>query len=323
MKAVTFRSYGPPSVLRLEDLPKPYPKENEILVKLSSSAVNQGDLHIRAANPWAVRLVFGFFKPRNPILGSVFAGEIEKIGNKVTKFQVGDRIFGMTGFGLGTYAEYKCFRESATICHIPAKCSFNEAAALPFGGLTALHFLKLCSIKPGQKVLIYGASGSVGTAAVQYAKFLGAEVTAICSSSNFELVKSLGADRTIDYMLNDFSKEAIVYDVIFETVGKSNLKSNLHALSKKGFLILGAANFTDTLKGYWISLTSSQKVISGVSSELKENLTEICKLFELGKFHASIDKIYPLEDLAQAHTYADLGHKRGNVVIEIHRNNDV
>lgn len=317
MKAITCRSYGPPSALKLEEVQTPEPKKNEILIRIHASAVNTGDLRIRKADPFLVRLFFGFFKLRNPILGSVFGGRIERIGENVTKFNIGDKIFGMSGFGLGFYAQYKCLSESGTICKIPTNSTFQEAASIPFGGLTAVHFLKLCNVQSGQKVLVYGASGAVGTAAIQYAKVLGAEVTAVCSSSNFEFVKSLGADNTIDYLTEDFSTKGVLYDVIYETVGKTQLKSNLKALKKNGILILGSASFVDTLKGFWISMVTSFKVVSGVGSERTEDLQELCNLIEKGKYKPVIDKVYPLEKTAEAHEYADQGHKKGNVVIEI------
>jgi NADPH:quinone reductase-like Zn-dependent oxidoreductase len=314
MKAITYRNYGPPEVLKLEELPKPSPKKNEILIRIQATAVNSADWRIRKPDPPIARLFFGLTKPRNPILGGVLAGVIEAVGSKVTRFKPGDRVFGSTGMSFGAYAEYKCLPETAILSIIPAKLSEGEAAAIPFGALTALHFLQKCDLQKGQQILVYGATGSVGTSAVQLAKNFGAHVTAACGKSNHELARSIGADKVIDYDEESLSNS---FDVIFETVGKSDFNKNIKLLSKNGIMLLGSATLAETLKGIWSSLTSDKKIISGIISETNENLQYLTELAIAGKFRAVIDKTYPLEQIVAAHTYVEAGHKIGNVVIEI------
>jgi NADPH:quinone reductase-like Zn-dependent oxidoreductase len=218
MKAAVYFQYGQPSVLEVKEVAKPSPKDNEILLRIKASAVNSGDVKLRKADPFAVRFFYGLIKPKINILGSVFSGEVESVGKDVKKFKVGDLVFGHTDMRLGSYAEYKCFPEDGSLALKPANITHAEAAAIPFGGVTALHFIKKANIKPGQKVLIAGASGAVGSAAVQLAKSFGAEVTGVCSTANISLVKSLGADKVIDYTREDFTKNGEMYDLIFDTV---------------------------------------------------------------------------------------------------------
>lgn len=322
MKAAVFNNYGAPEVLKIEEMEKPIPKENEVLIKVFASSVTSGDSKLRRADPFAVRLVFGLFKPKkNMVLGNELAGEIEEIGENVTQFKKGDRVFGQSGMKLGANAEYKCISEDGPLELIPTGLTFEEAAAIPFGGGSSLHFLKKAgSIQRGQKILVYGASGSQGTAAVQLAKYFGAHVTGICSTANLELVKSLGADQVLDYTSDDFTLKGEKYDIIYDTVGKSPFLECVKSLNKKGiFLRAVTMDLSSVLKGLWISLVTSKKVVGGVVSEKKESLTFIKKIIEEGRFKPVIDKIYSLDQIAEAHDYVDKGHKKGNVIITIQK----
>ena len=317
MKAITFKKYGPPEVLQLIEVAKPIPKDNEILIRILSTAVNSGDVRLRKADPWAVRLFLGLTKPKINILGGVLSGKIEAIGKNVTKFKVGDEVFGATGMSFGAYADYKCLPENGILSIKPVNISHQQAATIPFGATTALYFLKKAGIKSGQKVLVYGASGAVGSAAVQLAKFWGAEVTGVCSTSNIGLVRSLGADRVIDYTKKDFTTNGETYDVIFETVNKLSFSASIKSLKKNGRLILGASGLFQQLRGVWTSITSSQKIISGMISQKAEDIIFLKELVERGFYKPVVDRIYSLEQMVEAHTYAEQGHKRGNVAITL------
>jgi len=315
MKAIVCTKYGPPEVLLLKEVEKPGPKDNEILIRIFNTAVNSADWRLRKADPGAVRLFFGFAKPKKPILGGVFSGEIEAVGKNVTRFKTGDQVFGSTGMRFGAYAEYTCLPEDGVFAIKPYNCSHKASATIPFGGTTALYFLKKASIKPGQKVLIYGASGAIGTAAVQLARYFGAEVTGVCSTSNLEMVKSLGATKVIDYTKEDFTTNGETYDVIFETVNKLSFSKSIMSLKKYGVLILGAAGISKMLQGLWHSITSSSKVLSGVMSESAEDIIFLKELIEQGHYKPVVDKTYCLEQMVEAHRYAEQGHKKGNVAI--------
>ena len=315
MKAITYTHYGAPGVLQLKDIEKPVPKGNEILVKIIATAVNSGDLRLRKADPFAVRFFFGLLKPTRSILGSVLSGEIEAIGSDVYLFKVGDQVFGKTGMRFGSYAEYICLPEGASLALKPANLTHEEAAAIPFGGTTALYFIKKAAIQPGQKVLISGASGAVGTAAVQLAKYFGANVTAVCSTSNIDLVKSLGANEVIDYTKEDFTKNGKTYDVIFDTVDKLSFSNALKSLNKDGRLVLAASGLPGMLQGLWTSITSRKKVITGVISDNAADMIFIKVLVENEKFKPVIDRTYLLEQIVEAHEYVEKGHKKGNVAI--------
>lgn len=321
MKAIVCTKYGPPDVLQLASVEKPAPGDNEILIKIHATAVSSGDVHLRKADPFAIRLFFGLTKPKRKILGYVLAGEIEAVGKDVKLFKKGDRVFGTTGMRMGAYAGYVCLPEDGVLGIMPANMTYEEAASIPFGGNTALYFLKKGNIQRGQKVLIYGASGAIGTAAVQLAKHFGAEVTGVCSTSNLEMVKSLGAGRVIDYTAADFTKSGETYDVIFDTVGKSSFSGSIRSLNENGTLILAAAGLPQMVRGLWTSMTSSKKVISGVMSEKAEDVDLFKELIEAGKIKPVIDRTYPLEQIADAHQYVDKGHKKGNVVITIDHEN--
>ncbi|HZY36560.1 MAG TPA: NAD(P)-dependent alcohol dehydrogenase [Mucilaginibacter sp.] len=317
MKAIVYTAYGPPEVLQLEEVEKPTPGDNEILVKVMATAVNSGDWRLRKADPFAVRLFFGLTKPKIHILGGVFSGVVEETGKDVTLFKVGDQVFGSTDMHFGAYAEYKCLSENGAMAIKPTNMTYLEAAVIPFGGATALYFIKKANIVSGQKVLINGASGAVGSAAVQLAKHFGATVTGICSTVNIDLVKSLGADKVIDYTREDFVKNGETYDVIFDTVKKLPFADCLRSLNKNGVLILSAAGLSDMMKGWWVSMTNGKKVMTGVIVQTAKDIAFLKELAEAGKMSAVIDRTYALEQIAEAHAYVEKGHKKGNVVIEL------
>jgi NADPH:quinone reductase-like Zn-dependent oxidoreductase len=317
MKAIVYTKYGPPEVLQLQEVAKPIPGDHEILIKIKATAVNSGDWRLRKADPFGVRLFFGLTKPKTHILGSVFSGEIEEAGKNVTLFKAGDAVFGTTDMRFGTYAEYKCMPENGALALKPAHITHTEAAAIPFGATTAWHFIQKANIKSGQKVLINGASGAVGSAAVQLAKYFGAHVTGVCSTSNMELVMSLGADQVIDYTKEDFTQNGETYDIIFDSVNVLSFSDSLKSLSTNGLLILSAAGMSEMLRGSWISLTSSRKVMTGLIRKTAQDMTFLADLIDLDKLKAVIDRTYPLEQTAEAHVYVEQGHKRGNVAIEI------
>ena len=318
MKAIVYTNYGPPNVLQLKEVDKPIPKSNEVLIKIFAATVTSADVRLRKADPFLIRLMLGLFKPKKiNILGTELAGEIEAIGKDVKLFNIGDQVFGpTTESGMGAYAEYKCMPENSVLDLKPANMSYEEAAAIFFGGHTALHFLRKGNIEPGQKVLIYGASGAVGTYAVQLAKHFGAEVTGVCSTVNLALVKSLGVDYAIDYTSTDFSQSGKTYDIIFDTVGKSPFSGAVKSLNKKGVYLRAVhMSFPAIFHGLWTTLTSGKKVIGGVAKEQKADLIFLKELIESGKIKAVIDRSYPLEQTAEAHAYVEKGHKKGNVVI--------
>lgn len=317
MIAAVYNQYGPPEVLQVKQVEKPMPKKNEILLRIRATAVNSGDWRLRKADPFAVRFIFGLIRPKINILGSVFSGEVESVGEDVKHFKVGDLVFGHTDMSLGSYAEYKCLPENASMAIKPANISHNEAAVIPFGGVTALHFLKKANIKPGQKVLVVGASGAVGSAAVQLAKSFGADVTGVCSTANIALVKSIGADKVIDYTKEDFNQSGETYDVIFDTVKAISVSRSIKSLNNNGIMVLSAAGVSEMLQGLWISMTSNKKVMTGVISHEAADIILIKELIETGKFKPVIDRTYPLAQIAEAHAYVEKGHKKGNVAIEV------
>jgi 2-desacetyl-2-hydroxyethyl bacteriochlorophyllide A dehydrogenase len=319
MKAIVYTKYGAPEVLQLKEVEKPVPKDNEILVKIKASAVNSADWRLRKADPYAVRLFFGMIKPKFTILGGVLSGEIEAIGKDVKRFKVGDEVFGSTALssGFGAYAEYKCVSEEAVLALKPTNSTHIEAAVIPFGATTALHFIKKAGIVPGQKVLVYGASGAVGSAAVQLAKHFGAHVTGVCSTANVALVQSLGADKVIDYTKEDFTQSGETYDVILETVNKTSFSRILKSLNKNGILILSAAGLSEMIQGAWTSMTGNRKVVTGVISETADDMVFLKELIETGQLKPVIDRTYSLAQMAEAHAYVEKGHKKGNVAIVV------
>lgn len=317
MKAIVCTQYGAPEFLKLVEVEKPAPKENEVLIKIHATSVTSGDARIRRADPFIIRLLFGWKNPRQSVLGVVVSGEVEAVGNAVTKFKVGDQVFGSAGMDFGAHAEYVSVSEDAMITLKPTSMSYEEAAAIPFGATAALYFLNAANIKPGQKVLIYGASGAIGTLAIQMAKNKGAKVTAVCSTSNLEMVKTLGADNAIDYTKEDFTKKGESYDVIFDVVGKSSFWGALKSLNKNGYLLMASAGMGLLLGSGILSLFMSKKILSGMIKTTAKDMNSIKQLIESGKLKAVIDKIYPLEQTALAHAHVDTGHKKGNVIISI------
>jgi NADPH:quinone reductase-like Zn-dependent oxidoreductase len=317
MKAAVYTHYGSPDVLQLKEVAKPAPKDSEILVRINATAVNSGDVRLRKADPLAVRLFFGLLKPKINRLGSVFSGEVESVGRLVKRFKAGDRVFGHSDMSLGTYAEYICVPEDGSLASKPTSITHNDAAAIPFGGVTALHFIRKAIIKPNQRILVVGASGAVGSAAVQLAKSYGAVVTAVCSTSNIDLVRSIGVDKVIDYTKEDFTENGEIYDVIFDTVNTITVSRSLKSLAENGVMILSAAGISEMLQGLWISMTSKRKVMTGVIGHNAADIILLRELIETGKFKAVIDRTYPLEQIVEAHAYAEKGHKKGNVTINI------
>lgn len=318
MKAAVYRVYGSPAVLQIEEVDKPVPADDEVLVRIIASTVSAADWRLRKPEPFFVGwFMNGFPKPKKVhILGMEFAGTVDAIGSRVTRFQVGDRVFGLT-WRYGAHAEYALRPHDGTLTKMPNNASFEEAAAIPFGGISALYFLKQARIKSGHKVLIYGASGSVGTAAVQIAKHFGAHVTAVCRTTNWGLVKSLGADEVIDYTKDDFSKGGRVYDIIYDTVGKGSFWQSMRALKRPGIKIEAGPGLESILGGVWAKFTGAGKVIGGVAKGGIPALEFLKELFEKGELRAVIDRRFPLADIAEAHHYAESGHKKGNVVIQI------
>jgi NADPH:quinone reductase-like Zn-dependent oxidoreductase len=310
MKAIECLKYGGVENLRVAEVEKPTPKANEVLIKIHATSVTTSDVLIRRLNEPAVprfilQMIFGFGKPRNPILGMVSAGTIESKGSDVTGFEIGDEVFAYgsvspTKRHFGSYAEYICLPEDWNIAHKPANRSFEEAAALPYGGLLATHVLKKANLKQGDKVLIYGASGSIGTMAIQLAKNAGAHVTSVCSSHNFDLVKSLGSDEVIDYKAADAESQLATYDYVIDAVGNKK-SSTLKEKSKKAL----------TAKGKYISIDQ------GTPLTPKDAFMNLKTLAEEEKIKPVIDRVYPLEKMAEAHQYVEMGHKRGNVVITV------
>ena len=325
MKAIICTQYGSPDVLHLQEVEKPTPKADDVLIKVHAATVTAGDCNVRGFTfvppgfgPLP-RLMFGLRKPRKPILGTEVSGEVEAVGSAVTRFKPGDQVFGIGSTTFGAYAEYVCRSEKGALALKPAHLTYEEAAAVPFGGLTALYFLRdKAGLQTGQKILIIGASGGVGTYTVQLAKYYGAEVTGVCSTRNMEMVKSLGADYVIDYTQEDFTQNGKTYDVIVDIVpGKTSFARCKGSLTPDGLYLAVAGGLREMGQMLWTSIRGGKKVNSGTGGEHQEDLIFLKELVEAGHIKAFIDRCYPLEQTAEAHRYVDTGHKRGNVVITV------
>jgi NADPH:quinone reductase-like Zn-dependent oxidoreductase len=331
MNAIVCTKYGPPEVLQLKEVEKPTPKDNEILVKVYATTVHVGDTRMRVpslgfpshSTQWLLgRIYLGIFKPRRKILGMELAGEIESVGKDVKRFKEGDKVFASTyqGFSFGAYAEYKCLPEESNegaLAIKPTNMTYEEAAAVPNGGLEALCFLRQGNIQNGQKVLINGAGGTIGTFAVQLAKYFGAEVTGVDSTGKLDMLRSIGADQVIDYTQEDFTKMGETYDFILEVVGKSSFSGSIRLLNQNGRYLIANPGLSQMVRGRWTSMISSKKVIFGAAHLKTEDLIFLKELIEAGRIKSVIDRLYPLEQIVEAHRYVDKGHKKGNVVITV------
>ena len=331
MKAIVWTKYGPPDGLQLREIEKPNPKDNEVLIRIVATTVTAGDCEIRSLNipslfRLPMRIYMGFRKPRDIILGQELAGEVDSVGKDVKLFKKGDQVFATTGFSFGAYAEYKCLPEEpkmGVLANKPVNMTYEEAAAVPTGGLEALYFLRKANIQSGQKVLIIGAGGSIGTFAVQLARHFGAEVTGVDSTEKLDMLRSIGAAHVIDYTREDFTKNGETYDVIFDIMGKSSFSGSIKSLKQSGRYLIGNPGLTQIIRGRWISMRSSKKVIIGAAIQKIEDLIFLKELIEVGKIKSVIDRRYPLEQTAEAHRYVDTGQKKGNVVITIGKNTNI
>jgi NADPH:quinone reductase-like Zn-dependent oxidoreductase len=334
MKAIVYTEYGSPDVLQITEVEKPVPGDNEIRVRVHATSVNIGDLwarNFKEITPskftmplplWIPsRMYFGLTKPRVHILGSEFAGEVEAAGKDVKRFKPGDQVFGYRGQSMGAYAEYLCIAEDGLVAIKPANMTYEEAAAVPYGALTALSLLRKANIQPGQKVLINGASGNIGAAAVQLAKYFGAEVTGVCSTARLKFVQALGADRVIDYTREDFTKNGETYDLIFDILGKSSFSECQNSLKPDGIYLLASFKTKQLFQMVGTSRASGKKVICALSSENPKDLVFIKELVEAGKIKSILDRCYPLEQAAEAHRYVEKGCKTGSVIITVENNN--
>jgi NADPH:quinone reductase-like Zn-dependent oxidoreductase len=319
MRAVVHDRYGPPEVLRIEEVERPVPKDDEVLVRVRATTVTRTDCHMRGAYPFFWRFMLGLRRPRRRTLGLELAGEVEAVGEAVTEFADGDEVFGIQGFNEprpGAHAEYICMRESAPLGHKPNALTFEQAAAVCDGGLAALGSLRKAGVREGQRILVYGASGSIGTAAVQLAKHLGAHVTAVCNTKNVEVVGSLGADEVIDYLNEDFTRNGKAYEVVFDAVGKHSFRRSKGSLAPGGAYIAtdGLLNFPRAL---WTKRFGDKRVVFAVEKLTKQDVLFLKELIEAGKYRPVIDRTYPLEQVVEATGYVETGQKTGNVVLTV------
>lgn len=322
MQAVVCDKYGPPEVLALKSVPRPTPGDREVLIRIHATAVNSGDWRVRSLEVppgfgLLTRLALGLRRPRQPVLGTELSGVIEAVGKHVRKLAVGAEVVGFAGVRMGCHAEYRCLPEDGAVVAKPANLSHEEAAAIPFGAITALDFLRRGKLKSGERVLINGASGAVGVALVQLSRHLGAEVTAVCSAKNADLVRSLGAAHVIDYTRDDFTANGAKYDVIADTAGTAPFSRCKGSLAPGGRLLLILGGLADLLSAPWQSLVSGKKIIAGPAAEKPEDLRYVMELAAAGHYRAVIDRRYPLAQIVDAHRYVDAGHKRGSVVITL------
>jgi NADPH:quinone reductase-like Zn-dependent oxidoreductase len=317
MKVIVYNKFGTPDVLQLETTPRPEPGDNDVLIEVRATTVTSGDIHLRKGKPLLARLFAGPITPRNPVLGHELAGVIAAVGKDVKLFSVGDRVFASTHLASGAYAEFLCLPEDGIIALMPDNISYEQAAAIPVGALTALYFLRKAGIRRDQRVLVYGASGSVGTFAVQLAVHFGAVVTGVCSHVNIELVKNQGATRVIDYSREDFSTGNDCYDIIFDTVGKTSFLHCKNVLNPDGRYVTTAISMSLLVQRLLASISGSSKLILGIAEQSPEDLDFIKDLVEAGMIKPVIDRQYPLQQITDAHAYVEQGHKKGNVVIRM------
>jgi len=325
MRAILCTHYGPPDVLRPRDVAKPVPKDDEVLVRIRATTVSAADCEVRrfdfALWIWLpMRLWFGIRRPRRPVLGQELAGDIESVGKDVRSFEKGDRVFAATGIGLGAYAEYICLREkpqTGAVATMPAHLSYEEAAAVPYGGGEALEFLRKGGVRSGQSVLINGAGGSFGTFAVQLAKVLGAQVTAVDSAAKLEMLQTIGADRVIDYAHEDFTAGSETYDVIFDVVRHTPSGRMVRSLTDNGCLLMANPGFLQIVRAKWAARGSRKRVVFGASSGTNDDLAHLRDLVEAGKLRPVIDRCFPVDQMVEAHRYAESGHKVGNIVVSV------
>jgi NADPH:quinone reductase-like Zn-dependent oxidoreductase len=331
MKAIIWTNYGSPDVLQLQEVEKPTPKDNEVLIKVHAATVTAGDYEMRGLKfaIWLVvpmRVYIGLLKPiRTLILGQELAGEIEAVGKDVKQFKAGDQVFGATGFGLGSYAEYNCVSvesDDSVLAIKPANMTYEEAAAVPTGGLEALHFLRKGNVQRGESVLINGAGGSIGTFGIQLAKHFGAEVTAVDSAGKLDMLRSIGADHVIDYTQEDFTKNGQTYDVIFDVIGKSPYAGSIKSLKENGRYLIANPKLAKMIQAPWTSRRTSKQVIFEFANREAEDLIFLRELIEAGTLKTVIDRSYPLEQIAEAHRYVETGQKKGNVIITIAQQNN-
>jgi len=318
MKAAVCTRFGPPEVLQTKMIDKPIPKDNEVLVKIHATTATKFDCWIRNSSRmfrFLMRLVTGIRFPKDTLLGTELAGEIESVGKDVTSFKIGDQVFAYLGMRMGAYAEYICLQEESVMATKPINMNYDEAAAIQQGALSALYFLRLINIQRGQKILIYGASGGVGLFTVQLAKYFGAEVTGVCSTTKIDLVKSMGADKVIDYKKEDFTKNGEIYDIIFDTIGTSPFSGSVRSLSDGGIYLFVTYGILRSIRARVHNLTSSKKTVSRIVEETTDDLLFIKNLIEEGKLRVAIDRRYPLDQAAEAHRYVETGRKKGNVII--------
>jgi NADPH:quinone reductase-like Zn-dependent oxidoreductase len=322
MKAIVYTEYGPPEVLQLKEVEKPSPKDNEVLVKIHATTVAYGDARVRRGDHWFVRLKTGLRKPKIIMSGYELAGEIEAVGKDVKLFGKGDQVFGFAGSGSGAYAEYVCLPEDGLLAIKPANLTYEGAAAVPIGGVAAQRFLRKGNIQSGQKILINGASGSIGTFAVQLAKHFGAEVTAVDSTAKLHILRSIGADHVVDYTQEDFTRNGQIYDVIFDVVGTISFSRSARSITQNGTYLLANPLGSQMVRGLWTRITSSKKVVMQTANGTIADLIFLRGLIEEGKIESVIDRTYPLEQIVEAHRYVETGDKEGNLVITVAHTND-
>jgi NADPH:quinone reductase-like Zn-dependent oxidoreductase len=323
MKAIVYTKYGPPEVLQLKEVTKTYPKDNEVLIKIHATTVNRTDSALRKAEPFFSRFITGLIRPKKTILGTEFAGKIEEVGKDVTSFKVGDKVFGFSGKDFGAHAEYMIMPEEGSLTTMPANMTYEEAAPSTEGAHYALSFIRNANLQSGQRVLINGATGAIGSAAIQLVKYFGADVTAVCNTKNLALVKSLGADKIFDYTKEDFTKDDQMYDAVFDTVGKSSFSRCKPLLKPGGIYISSELGYMaqNPILALITPIFGKKKVMFPIPKHSDENIVLFKELIEAGKFKGVIDRCYPMEEMIEAYKYVETGQKTGNVVITVEYNN--